>query len=235
MKKYTLQFVVIALCAVFMVGFMPPGDQQTIALAVRVIRDVSHKSDKIDWTKAKPGEMLYSGDLVRTGAKSIAIVKFMDNSMLRVRESSELKIFGEQKEGVFSKTVQVNSGEFSFDIQHQQENEKFTFSSPTSVAAIRGTEGDLEHSSAGDKLIVVDGLVSFLNTLSNQSVDVSTGQTGVSNPDGTIFVRDSSPDEKNNAQNALNSAHGSGTSKDLQIQLKDKNGNNKTLDIKYKN
>jgi hypothetical protein len=233
MKKKISYSALIVILAIMMIGILPAADRQTIAIAVKVIKDVSHKGDNTDWTKAKPGELLYSGDLVRTGDHSIAIVKFMDNSMLRVRESSELKVFGEQKEGVFSKSVTVTRGDFSFDVQKQQENEKFTFSSPTSVAAIRGTEGEFGSTSTGDQLIVVDGLVNFLNSLSNQSVNVGTGQTGISNTDGTIFVRESTPGEKSGAQGALNNAHGQGTIKELDIQLQNKQGGTETLQIRY--
>jgi hypothetical protein len=97
------------MASVLTVGFYPSsGDNTTIALAVKIILDVSRKSSGVDWTKAKKGDILYSGDEIRTGERSIALVKFKDNSMLRVREKSELKFYGEQKEGVFSKTVHIS-------------------------------------------------------------------------------------------------------------------------------
>jgi len=214
-------------------GFAPPAGESTIALAVKVIHDVSRKPAALDWTTAKKGDFLYSGDQIRTGERSIAIVKFKDNSMLRVRESSELKLFGEQKEGVFSKTVSVTQGEFSFDIEKQKGNEKFTFSSPTSVAAIRGTRGTMHRGSLGDKVVVLDGLVNLLNSLSNKNVDVNSGETGESNDDGTIFTRKSTPDEINAAREAIDAGRGNGKSRQFDIELKDKDNNKKKLRIKY--
>lgn len=209
------------------------NENNKIALAVKVIRDVSRKTEAIDWTTAKKGDLLYSGDQVKTGDRSIAIVKFMDNSMLRVREKSELKIYGEQKEGKFSKTVQVSRGEFTFDIQ-KQENEQFTFSSPTSVAAIRGTEGTMNTSESGDFITIIDGLVNFFNSISNNNVDVGSGQTGISRPDGTIEVRGATQEEIDEARRALEATRGSGAEKELNIQLLDKEGKKKDLRIRYR-
>jgi hypothetical protein len=231
-----INIFIITVCILFagiVSGFVPPAGENTIALAVKIIHDVSRKPADLDWTTAKKGDMLYSGDQVRTGERSIAIVKFKDNSMLRVRESSELKLFGETKDGVFSKTVNVSRGEFTFDIEKQKANEKFTFSSPTSVAAIRGTKGTMNHGDLGDKIIILDGLVNLLNSFSNKNVDVGSGETGESNSDGTIFVRKSTPEELNAAREAIGAGHGTGKAKQFDIELKDKDGNKKNLRIKY--
>ena len=233
MKRRNLVLLSSALLATVFLGFVPPSGDNSIALAVKVIRDVSRKGEKIDWTSAKKGDELYSGDQVRTADRSIAIVKFKDGSMLRVRESSELKLFGKTDNGIFSKTVNVSKGEFSFDIQKQSGNEKFTFSSPTSVAAIRGTEGTFSSSATGDQLVVLEGLVNFLNTLSNKDVNVGAGQTAVSNSDGTIYVRQSTPTESSDAQSELDAANGTGKAKQLDIEVKDKDGNKKKVRINY--
>jgi hypothetical protein len=233
MKTKLYLVVAAAFVAALAYGFTAPSGKP-IALAVKVIRDVSAKTENVDWSAAKVGEALYSDDFVRTGAKSIAIVKFLDNSLLRVREGSELQLIGADVDGKFTKTVHINRGEFSFDIQ-KQDNEGFTFSSPTSVAAIRGTSGTLNHNDNGsDEVIVLDGLVSLLNSVSQKTQNVAGGQTGISNPDGSITVYQSTPAEQANAQGQVNSAHGSGTEKELDLQMKDQQGNLKTLKIKYK-
>ena len=227
-----LSFIMIAALAVF--GFSPGTGDKTIALAVKIIHDVSRKPSDLDWTNAKKGDLLFSGDQVRTGDRSIAIVKFKDKSMIRVRQNSELKIFGDNKDGAFNKTVNLLRGEFSFDIQ-KQEDEKFTFTTPTSVAAIRGTEGTFIEGETGDLLVVLHGLVNFLNTLSNNNVDVHDGETGVSNSDGTVFSRASTPEEKDAAQAALNAALQSGSVKEMDLEFKDKDGSKKKLRIHYRN
>ena len=233
MKARVVVGAILAVIACFVVNYAT-GGENSVALAIKVVQDVSHKTATVDWSKAKKGDVLYSGDQVRTGERSIAIVKFKDNSMLRVRENSELKLFGEDKDGKFSKTVHVDRGEFSFDIEKQQQNEQFTFTSPTSVASIRGTQGFMQSNQGEDFLTVIDGLVNLLNTFSNNSVNVGSGQTGFSRPDGTIDVRQATNDEKNRAEREVRAGQGTGTEKSLDIELQDNQGRKSLMRIRYR-
>ncbi len=230
MKTRILPYVLLA--ALLMSGV--DAGEKSIALAVKIIKDVSRKTETIDWTQAKKGELIYSGDQVRTGDRSIAIVKFTDNSLLRVREKSELQILGEQKDGALQKNVHLTRGEFSFDIQKQQENEKFIFTSPTSVAAIRGTSGSMTRIDSGDVVVVLEGLVNLVNTSSNTGMDIGAGQTGISYDDGRIVVRNSTRGEATGARQSLNAATGNGKENILDIDLKDDRNNKKRLHIRYK-
>lgn len=232
MKTKIIVSALVILLGLGGIGFYTPGDDKNVAIAIKVIHDVSKMTGGVDWVTAKKGDYLYSGDKVLTKARSIAIVKFNDNSMLRVRENTELKIFAELKDGKLQKNVDVRKGKFTFDIQ-KQENAVFTFSSPTSVAAIRGTAGDMGSTDDGDMITVLKGLVNLFNSLSQQSVNVGEGQTGISNKDGTIYVRDANQNEKDDAQNSLNASHDRGKMQELDLQLRDKGGNTKQLKIQY--
>lgn len=228
-----LLMMIIVVGMVCGVGIAVSGEG-SVALAVKVIQDVSRKTTEIDWTKAKKGDVVYSGDQLRTGERSIAIVKFKDNSMLRVRENSELKLFGEMKEGKFSKTVHVDRGQFSFDIEKQQQNEQFTFTSPTSVASIRGTQGYMQSAEGQDVVTVIEGLITLMNTFSNNSVNVGTGQTGFSNRDGSVDVRPATPEEQNRAEDEIRAGRGSGAEKTLEIELQDPEGRKSLMRIRYR-
>jgi len=232
MKTKIMVSMLVLLLGLGGAGFYMPAGDKEVALAIKVIHEVSKKTGDIDWTTAKKGDFLFSGDQVRTLARSIALVKFKDNSILRVRENTELKIYAEQKDGKLQKNVNVTRGQFTFDIQ-KQENEVFTFTSPTSVAAIRGTAGNMGFNIDGDMITVLHGLVNLFNSISKNAVDVGEGQTGVSNKDGTIYVRDASQNEKDDAQNSLNTSHDRGKIQELSLQLRDKGGNTKHLKIQY--
>ncbi len=232
MKKYLL--VVSIICAIAFINQGIHAAEKSIALAVKVIKDVSRKTETIDWTQAKKGDLIYSGDHVRTGTHSVAIVKFSDNSILRVRENSELQIIGEQKDKNLEKNVHLTKGQFSFDVQKQKDNEKFIFTSPTSVAAIRGTQGTFTRVDSGDVVVVLEGLVNLLNTINNTSMDIGAGQTGVSYDDGRVVVRKSTSSETDGAQQSINSGNGQGKEKVLDIDLKDAQNNKKRLHIRYK-
>lgn len=233
MKTKVFLPIACILTATLLLNVSANSVDSRVALAIKVVQDVSRKPGNLDWTKAKKGDFLFSGDFVRTGERSIALVKFKDNSVLRVREKSELKVIGEQKDGAFSKTVAIDKGEFSFDIK-KQENEQFTFTSPTSVASIRGTQGLMESSETGDLITVLEGLVNLLNTTSNTSVDVGENQTGVSLSDGTVQVRAATTQEVNEAESSIQAGQSSGTQKSLEIEMQDAQGNKKTLKIDYR-
>jgi hypothetical protein len=168
-----------------------------VATVFKPIGDVTYKTESKEWAAAKPATPLLSGDLVKTGENSFAIVKFLENSVLRVQEKSEITISGEiSKNKEFSKNVYLQRGELGFDVKKRQ-NEKFEFSTPTSVASIRGTGGLLiTGGDSNDVLILSHGLVEFKNLLSNFAAMIKGGQTAYSQSDGKIIIKESSPEDK---------------------------------------
>lgn len=202
-------------------------ENAVIALVTKVVENVEKKKDVADWQKATKGDLLNPGDAVRTGEKSLAIIKFTtDNSILRVREQSYLTLNNEGS----AKSVDLKSGGFGFDIHKQKENEGFRFTSPTAVASIRGTRGKLSGANGGDTLIVTEGLVNFRNIVSNKSLDVGAGTIGFSQPDGSLTSRKATPQELADASAAATG----NTTNQLNIELKDGKGNTKKMKIEYK-
>jgi len=231
MKTY-LKFRIVPLTvSIVLIGqaatALPPA-ASSVALISKVVLDVSRKEEGKDWQNAKKGETLASGDKVKTGMKSVAIIKFKDNSLVRVRELTELTVTGSMNGTAFSKSVEMKSGVVGFNIKKQQAGEEFRFSSPTSVASIRGTGGSF---TLGDTLVVIEGVIEFKNTISSRVVNVEAGFTGISNPDGTITTRPSTPGEKAAAEEA---ARASEQDNRLEFDLRDGRGNSKQLKIDYK-
>ncbi|HEV8537945.1 MAG TPA: FecR family protein [Bacteroidota bacterium] len=207
------------------------SENATLALITKTVQDVTRKSPPVDWTKAAKGDPLISGGQVKTGSKSFAVVKFIDNSIIRVREFSELIISGQSgAPGSLSKGVQLRNGAFGFDIKKQKQDEQFQLTSPTSVASIRGTKGKLSGGRGNDTLIVTEGIVNLRNNSSNNNVDVLAGYIGFSNDDGTVTSRKATEDELADAGNAA----GGGSDHELNLEMKDSQGNKKDLKIKYK-
>ncbi len=203
----------------------------SVAVVSKVILDVQHKELNREWEKAQRGETLASGDRVKTGEKSIAVVKFKDNSLVRVRERSELTVTGESKNASFSKSVNVEKGVVGFNIQKQKADEEFRFTSPTSVASIRGTGGQFAADALSDTLVVIEGAVRFTNKISSQSVDVLAGFTGISNPDGSIETRPSTAEERKAATQVSSTSERENT---LELEFRDGQGTRKQLKIEYK-
>lgn len=204
----------------------------TVGLVTKYVLTVEKKSSAEEWKQVGAGEPLASGDQVKTGEKSLAIVKFKDNSFLRVREKTVLTVNGEISGKAFSKNVVLEGGSFGFNVKKQQ-NEKFVFRSPTSVASIRGTKGKMSHGTGGDTLWVYEGLVNWLSTLTNESVDVGEGFVAITNPDGTITLRKMTDEELAEARETTDESLQQ-LEHELKIELKDSQGKTKDLKIQYK-
>jgi len=213
-----------------LVAAPPDAGSAPIGLLSKVILEVLRKESGKTWENAMRGQTLGSGDMVRTGPKSLAIIKFKDNSLVRLRERSELTVTGTITGGAFYKAVEVQMGVVGFNVQKQRSGEEFRFTSPTSVASIRGTAGMFGTAAATDTLTVTEGSVLFTNRISSKSVDVSSGFTGISNRDGTIQTRRSSERERRAALEAQQDDQ----RKKLEIELRDTKGKTNQLKIEYR-
>jgi hypothetical protein len=150
---------------------------------------------------------------------------------VRVRELSELTVTAELKGTAFSKSVNLEQGVVGFNVQKQRTDEEFRFTSPTSVASIRGTGGRLSSIDSTDTLTVIDGTVRLTNSVSSLYADVGAGFTGISNPDGTVRVRPSTLQERRAAESASRPADQDNM---LEFDLRDAQGNKKQLRIEFK-
>lgn len=220
--------LMLAMAAGLALGLKPPPPP-ALALITKVIPEVSRKSAAADWTKAGKGELLVSGDQVRTGTRSLAIIKFLDNSIVRVRELSELTVTGEAGPGKFTKSLRLVGGALGFEIK-KQVDEQFRLTSPTSVASIRGTKGKWSGGQGNDTLVVIEGLVNLKNSSSGNETDVAGGFIGFSSQDGSVSSRRATEQELADAANAA----GTGSANELNLELRDSHGKKKELKLKYR-
>lgn len=241
--------LIAALC--FIIACVPPparsADKSPVATMHKPVGIVECNTDG-PWKKATPAMPLFSDNIVRTGASSFAIIKFLESSILRVQERTQVTIRGTKAAGKeFSKNVYLRQGTVGFNVK-KRPNEKFEFSTPTSVASIRGTGGALmADPDSSDMLVLESGTVVLTNNVSNRSVTVNQGQTGRSFANGEITVQPSAPGDIRRMHNVqmLGSADTTGTggangdgqppgrTDEVRIKLKDKQGAQKTLIIKY--
>jgi len=231
MKRFCVPLVLVLavlLCAPGAAAAPPPAGP-AIALLSKVILEVVRKEAGKNWEKAVRGQTLASGDMLRTGPGALAIIKFKDNSLVRLREKSELTVTGKQSGNTLSKSVEITTGVVGFNVQKQRAGEEFRFTSPTSVASIRGTAGMFRSTSGADTLTVTEGTVLLTNRRSSRSADVASGFTGLSNGDGTLQVRPSTPAEQRTALEALRDDQ----RKRLEIELRDPQGKTNRLKIEY--
>ena len=235
MKSLSISLLAAVLLVVWSAPLMaddPPPTEPTIAIVSKAISDVTTKDPKArEWRKTKIGETLGSGDRVRTGDRSIAIIKFKDNSLVRVRQKSELTVTGRMKGNTFSKAVNVDVGGVGFNVAKQRPEEEFRFTSPTSVASIRGTGGQYVHADPGDTLTILDGLGLLSSNRTAKSVEVGAGFTGIVNPDGSVISRLATNEEKRAAEDAMKAGD---QPMKLELDLRDGQGKSRSLRIDFK-
>lgn len=215
-------FIAIAASAV--------AQTSAVALITKSINEVTKTTTSGESAPASKGTILFNDERVKTGKKSLALIKFQDdNSMVRLRELSELTVSNNIENGSTVKSTALSRGGLGFSVQKQQQNKQFRLTSPTSVASIRGTRGTWGGALGKDTLVVVEGLVNLKNSKSNKDIDVPAGFIGFSNEDGSLSSRQATEDELLFADRII-----TGTSaNELKLEMKNPNGSKKVLKLKY--
>ncbi len=197
--KYNRLFIVLIILTAFVsIGFVLQDNNETpIALIKKIIKEVSYKTDASDWEAAKTGIPLKSGEQIKTGFKSLALVLFTDGTgLLRVRENSIMYIYGDREGKKINKNTFIEKGLIGFDI-NKQDAEEFKFTTPTAVAAIRGTAGYVEVGSDSSTTIVCDhGKIEVQSLIGEKKKAVVEGGAALSiRPDGQMLKGEISPEE----------------------------------------
>jgi hypothetical protein len=102
-----------------------------------------------------------------------------------------------QGKEILSRSVHMDRGNMVFNVK-KAETEQFRFSSPISVASIRGTEGGYNTGSNADLFTISNGLAEFTNSISGRSTSVSTGNTAIADSSGGLNVRKANKKELDN-------------------------------------
>jgi hypothetical protein len=141
------------------------------------------------------------------------LIRFTDQSKLILREKSIVTIKGEvQGKEILSRSVHMDHGNMIFDVK-KAETEQFRFSTPISVASIRGTRGGLLSDIRVDSFTIVAGLSDFTNSVSGKTGTVGAGQTGVADSSGNLSIGNASDQTLNDISNNQNiGSEGSGES-----------------------
>lgn len=195
MKKIYLLAIILSFALLNIYALTPPS----VGVLTKVIQKVEYKYvEDGNWDNAELGGILYDGDEVRTGNRSLALLKFLDNSLLRVRQNSIVTIYGTKENSKLNKNTFIQQGKVGFEVS-KQEDEEFKFTTPTGVASIRGTSGFFEVPVDGSMLLYVDeGLVEIESQLgSKASGSVGAGQVARINTNGDLNIESASDAVKN--------------------------------------
>lgn len=219
--KLIIAFLVIPF---FLNSNIAQNGKNPVALVQKTINDVKYKAEDKDWDTAKPGVTLKDGEEVKTGLKSLALVKFLDGSLVRVRENTTLNIYAKKENKQQVTNTVLSNGQINFDVK-KQANGEFTFTTPTGIASIRGTSGLIDVPNNNESRFILEtGLIELQATQGQKmNARLTPGNTAIITDDGNIVINESSNDDKNKLQSSKKT-----TIKKLIIQTE-----NGTLEIEY--
>lgn len=231
-KSHIILIALVSALVVMSPAWAPQDGKRDIqAVLVRIINNVETKAPTKAYTKAINYQQLKAGYEVRTATKSVAVIKFLDNSKLIVRERSIAEIKG-QVEGrqILDRQVHMTKGNIKFEVT-KGPKEQFRFTSPISVASIRGTSGTWGQGDSTSTYVMLTGLLNLLNLVSNRSEDIGAGQTGITDAAGNLIVRQSTDDEQNDAEK--DDEEEERTRRTIRITGEDKDGKVRTVILEW--
>jgi hypothetical protein len=189
LKKFFMSILIFTLISPSF--FAQNTNTNPLGLIYKIILNVDYLAagEGNMWEDAVKGAPLYNQDRVKTDVRSIAILKFLDGSVLKVRPETEVTIFGEQlADNSLKKEANISSGEILFDVP-TEENQRFTFTTPTGLASIRGTKGYFEVKLEETIIALEEGIMEVEGKSGlKENATLETGKTAFISQNGSVVI-----------------------------------------------
>ena len=192
---------------------------------VKFKKETDKKFDK----KLQVGSTLENKSEITVGKKSFASIIFIDDkSMLNIHENTNFIVRRDVKNSKIIKRISMEYGKVLANVNKDRNNE-FIISTPTSVAAVKGTIfWVISDESDGDTFYGIEGSVEITNLASNKVVILGKNEKGTSTKDGKLDKEPIKPNQVPQAQTQ------EAETKVIRVQYKNDEGEIKYLEINYK-
>lgn len=192
-----------------------------------------------DYKVLKLNTMVYEGDIIRTGTGVRVAVAFVGGAELRINENSSFKL--ESGGGSKPTSVFTQFGNAWTRLLHGRSGMQVR--TPTAVAAVRGTEADVNYGDGPMTVKVYEGLVDVSNSQGTTSLKAGQ-QTSVSGAGSAPQPpKAMTPQDYGTWQNALKAKDlnkslkllegVSDKNRTLELEMKDKEGKPKKLKMRF--
>lgn len=180
MKEENRVFSLLALSSIFAFTIvsiiLPVGQaapkQNVTAVVVTIQGTLLVKSaGSPKFVPAKRGQFLYEGDVIKTDKNSMAAITFASGVSLKINKNTELMITPRQI-GKIEEEVNMKRGQVFSKVMRRGSH--FAVKTPVAVAAVRGTEYDVDLDGNSGRISVLNGNVWVSNAYGN--VNVGAGQ-----------------------------------------------------------
>ncbi len=156
------------------------ADLAGIAVILKTSGGVEHKANKAEaWTAAAQGQVLSSGDALRTSrGGEVAILFVDDKSLLKLAEETEITIQASAEGRTVSKRIWMGAGDLWAKVT-KQDDPHFQVETPTSVASVKGSVFySQERPGTGNRLFAISGRYAYGNEFGQ--IELGGGSTGLS-------------------------------------------------------
>ena len=150
---------------------------EKVAAVIKVKGSVHTRLDRATpYVIASRGQPLSQGNWIKTGSDEFASVIFLDATMLKIHEQSEVEIKSQRISATeLSTKIYMRRGELWTKVKEGQRTE-FAITTPTSVASVKGTEFymEIDEIDGSTTITVIEGLVEFHNELGSILAEAMT-------------------------------------------------------------
>ena len=201
---------------------------EKIAIVTKIVGKAEYVRKKEAPKNLNKGFIIESGDQILTKQDAfVALVFIDDRSALKIKEKSRIVVNGKKNAKKIIKKIYLNNGTIRAQVNSSRD---FLVQTSVSVASVKGTDfWVISDDKTGDSIIGLEGIVTLLNRISGEKIDIKPGITGMSSKDGSLQSIKSDPKDI-----PIDLAQSADREKKLEIIFNDSSGKQKKLIIDYK-
>lgn len=147
------------------------------AILIFFMGDVKIIDHNNNTKKAVIKEILGEGYAVKTGKDSFATLQIGDAIIVKIQRESSLKIDSILSTG--QDKLFLNNGQVLSKIDKLKKNSTFSIKTPTSIAAVRGTEFSVSYSKGKSVIVVKNGTVNVKKHEGKEEKTINDGKAAV--------------------------------------------------------
>jgi hypothetical protein len=162
------------------VGTMLYGEARVVAAISSMKGNVQIRAaSKRKYDTAYKGQMIKSGDWLKTDKNVFVAIVFLDGSNVKIQSNTEIEIKSSRVTAKELKTQMYIAEGQAWSKVSNQTNGEFKIKTPTAVASVKGTEFDVEFDDLSESttLTVLEGEVSFGNGINDVLAGAMEGAT----------------------------------------------------------
>ena len=178
LKKTTTIFILILM---FCLSLLTAQTETRVVAAIASVKGDAQVRpvDERRYNSAYKGQMIHSGEWVKTGKNVFVSIIFLDGTNIKIQSDTEIEIKSSRITRKELKTqMYIAEGQAWSKVASQNKGE-FRIKTPTAVASVKGTEFDVKFDDLAESttLTVIEGEVFFKNDIGSVLASAMEGAT----------------------------------------------------------